>query len=271
MKIAVCYSGMFRNLNETLHNHRNSIFSKYDCDIYMSFWDVYGVGAFNSRYQSNSRKTFVFEENKFIESDVNDDTIRQEDIDYVLNELKPVHLELEKFSEFEPFFQSKEILMNKVFKEDHNWLPHLVNVMSMYYKIYRSNELVRVYGNGKKYDCILRFRSDLMFVEAYDIKILQPKENTIYINNWGTYQDSHYNDMILYGDEIGMKKYADMYFHLERVWREIGRSAGNEHLLAHYLKTIPDVNINRETAIEHHKVFKGDIKTRAGHYHPDKN
>jgi hypothetical protein len=50
MKIAVCYSGMFRNFTETVENHIKHLYSKYDCDVYFSFWDVYGDGGFNSHY-----------------------------------------------------------------------------------------------------------------------------------------------------------------------------------------------------------------------------
>ena len=150
MRVAVCYSGMFRNFNETIENHKEHLFSKYDCDVYFSFWDVYGDGGFTSKYSTSKRKTWDFKTNQFIETEVSNDKILQSDIDDVLTRLNPVKYEFEEFSNFEPLFNAKSELMNLVYKEKHDWLPHLPNIMSMYYKVYRCNYLVKY--SGREYD-----------------------------------------------------------------------------------------------------------------------
>jgi len=263
MKVAVCYSGMFRNFNETVDNHIQHLYSKYDCDVYFSFWDVYGDGGFNSKYTSNKRKTWDFEKSEFYETKVHDDKILQLDIDNIIKKINPVRYEFEEFSKFEHLFESKDELMNQIYGEKIDWLPHLTNIMSMYYKIYRCNNLI----SSGNYDCVLRMRSDLMFHE-FGLDLFKPKSNTININEWGSSQQS-YQDMIIYGDQIGMNKLSKLYFNLERVWNEIGRGNSNEHVLYHYLNTI-DVNINMDTSIDFYKSNRGDILRMAGHYMPKK-
>lgn len=266
MKVAVCYSGMFRNFNETIENHKEHLLSKYDCDVYFSFWDVYGDGGFTSKYSTNKRKTWDFKTDTFIETEVINDKILQSDIDDVIERLNPVRYEIEEFSKFGPLFESKDKLMNEVYREELDFLPHLPNIMSMYYKIYRCNYLMKY--SGREYDCVLRMRSDLMFND-FGLELLPPEPNTVNIDNWGSF-DKSYQDMIIYGDSIGMGKLARLYFNLERIWHEGGRKSSNEHVLYHYLNTI-DVNINMDSSIEFYKVNRGILDSMAGHYMPKIN
>lgn len=263
MKIAVCYSGMFRNFTETVENHIKHLYSKYDCDVYFSFWDVYGEGGFNSHYAVNKRKTWDFKTNQFIETEVSDDKILQQDIDLILEKTNPVKYEFQDFSKFSPLFNAKAELMDYVYGEKHDWLPHLPNIMSMYYKIYRCNYLVKY--SGRQYDCVLRMRSDLMFKD-FGLELLKPEMNTINVNSWGSGNES-YQDMLIYGDTIGMGKLSRLYFNLERIWHEKNRNTANENVLYHYLNTI-DVNINLDTEIEFYKTNRGQTDIMAGHYLP---
>ena len=265
MRVAVCYSGMFRNFNETIENHKEHLFSKYDCDVYFSFWDVYGDGGFTSKYSTNKRKTWDFKTNQFIETEVTNDKILQSDIDDVLTRLNPVKYEFEEFSNFEPLFNAKSELMNLVYKEEHDWLPHLPNIMSMYYKVYRCNYLVKY--SGREYDCVLRLRPDLMFHD-FGLELLKPETNTININSWGSFE-KNYQDMFIYGDTISMGKLSRLYFNLEKIWHEAGRKSGNEHVLYYYLNNVTDVNINMDTSIEFYKVNRGQLGSMAGYYLPN--
>ena len=52
MKIAVCYSGMFRNFQNSVDNHIEHLISKYDCDIYLSFWDTHGFNVVTTKFDS---------------------------------------------------------------------------------------------------------------------------------------------------------------------------------------------------------------------------
>jgi hypothetical protein len=252
---------MFRNFTETVDNHIKHLYSKYDCDVYFSFWDVYGDGGFNSKYNTNKRITWDFENNKFYETEVSNDKILQQDIDLILEKTKPLKYGFEEFSNFSRLFNSKSELMDCVYNEKHEWLPHLVNVMSMYYKIYKCNELVK--HSGREYDIVLRMRSDIMFRD-FGLKLTKPEKNTININSWGSTIES-YQDMIFYGDSIGMDKLSKLYFNLERVWHEKNRRISNEHILYTYLNII-DVNINLDSVIEFYKVNRGQINLMAGHY-----
>ena len=51
---------MFRNFNETIENHMEHLYSKYDCDIYLNFWDVFGYGVQPySKYTSKNHYRFT--------------------------------------------------------------------------------------------------------------------------------------------------------------------------------------------------------------------
>jgi hypothetical protein len=264
MKVAVCYSGMFRNFNETIENHMEHLYSKYDCDIYFSFWDVYGDGGFTSKYTLDKRTTWDFKTDKFYETEVSNDKISQSDIDDVIKRLNPVRYEFQDFSKFGPLFNSKSELLDHVYGEVHDWLPHLPNIMSMYYKIYRCNYLVKY--SGREYDCVLRMRSDLMFHD-FGLELLKPEPNTININSWGSFRES-YQDMLIHGDMIGMGKLARLYFNLEKIWHESGRKSANEKVLHYYLNEICDANINTDSSIEFYKVNRGNLDSMADHYIP---
>ena len=267
MKIAVCYSGMFRSINSTFKNHVETLFKNHDCDFYFSFWDVYGEGGFNSKYSTTKRNTWDFEKQMFFETEVGYDKISQSDIDELINKINPVRYEFHNFDEYEPLFDAKAELMDKVYGKKHSWLPHLQNVMSMYYKIYSCNNLVK--NTGKEYDCVLRLRSDLIFRGDEENLLFTPKPNTVCINSWGTFNEN-YQDMIIYGDMIGMDKLSNLFFDLENIWKKLGRDASNESLLHHYLNKI-DVNINLDTHINFYKIYKGEINIVGGHYDPLKN
>ena len=263
LKVAVCYSGMFRNFTETVDNHIKHLYSKYDCDIYFSFWDVYGDGGFNSKYNTNKRTIWDFENNKFYETEVSNDKISQSDIDYILNKTNPIKYEFEEFSKFEPIFNEKKETLDKIFNRTHDWLPHLQNIMSFYYKIHRCTDLVK---NSKiSYDSILRIRTDIMF-HSFGLELNKPNKNTININPWGSFRES-YQDNIYHGDEIAMYKLSNLYFNLEKIWHEVGREQSNEHILYHYLNNI-DVNINMENSIQFFKVYRGETDKMGGHYLP---
>lgn len=209
MKIAVCYSGMFRNFQNNVDNHIEHLISKYDCDVYLSFWDVYGFSSF-------STKTF----NK--PNDIILEQIKNE----ILNKIHPKKFEFEPYSELDGFF---ELEGNKY--RDSTEPPFCKNILSMYYKIKRCGKLVE--HSGINYDLILRLRGDILFTE--DLILQSPKENTIYSPIKSSWSQSM-NDQLIYGNKEVMGIYHDLYNKLPEIWLNLGANSAPEALLFRHME-----------------------------------
>ena len=208
MKIAICYSGMFRNFQKNVDNHIEHLISKYDCDVYLSFWDVYGFGAVN------------------IKSSIEDnDYITEQDKEEILSKLKPKNFEFESYNELENFFD----LEGKKYDES-GFAPFCKNVLSMYYKIQKCGEMVK--NSGIDYDLILRLRGDVFFNE--DLILQLPKENTVYHPERASWTKAM-NDQLGYGNKEVMYIYYDLYNKLPEIWTKGTSRGAPEHYLYHHM------------------------------------
>jgi hypothetical protein len=221
MKIAVCYSGMFRNFQNSVDNHIEHLISKYDCDVYLSFWDIHGFNVVTTKFDS-----------------IPNDNIDIGSKNEILKKLNPENFEFEPFSQLENFFESE----GKKYR-DSNQPPFCKNILSMYYKINRCGEMVK--DSNVDYDLILRLRSDILFSE--DLILQLPKENTIYSpikSSW----DQSMNDQIIYGNKEVMSIYHNLYNKLPEIWMGWVSHATPEALLFNHMEknniTMVSQNIN---------------------------
>ena len=242
MKVAVCYSGMLRGFEDFIKNHHDFLLSKYDCDIYLNFWDVYGYGVQPySKYTSKNHYRFTgfHGENKnkievipITESELIDDETK----DRIISKLKPKDFVFDSFVSMEPFFEEKEKYFYKRWDLDSMslQLPSLLmmNVMGMYYRIYKCGEMVQ--NSGVKYDIVVRNRTDTTFTS--ELILQKPEPNTIYTNSVQSWPEA-VNDTLLYGNMDVMWKYQKMYLDLFSLWDEVAVWNSAEHLLYKYLKT----------------------------------
>ena len=209
MKIAVCYSGMFRNFQNNVDNHIEHLISKYDCDIYLSFWDAHGFNIVTTKFDS-----------------IPNDGVDTESKNKILKKLNPKNFEFELYPELENFFESE----GKKYRDSEH-PPFCKNILSMYYKINRCGEMVN--DSNVDYDLILRLRSDILFSE--DLILQLPKENTIYSpikSSW----DQSMNDQIIYGNKEVMGIYHNLYNKLPEIWMGWVSHATPEALLFHHMK-----------------------------------
>ena len=209
MKIAICYSGMFRNFQNNVDNHIEHLISKYDCDIYLSFWDSYGFGSFQDKLIS-----------KHI--DIIPEQVKGE----ILNKLHPKNFEFESYDEMDIFFESEG---NKYGDSEHP--PFCKNILSMYYKINRCGEMVK--DSGINYDLILRLRGDILFTE--DLILQLPKENIVYSPIQGSWPQSM-NDQLIYGNEKVMSIYHDLYDKLPEIWLSWSTDVAPEAILFRHME-----------------------------------
>lgn len=210
MKIAVCYSGMFRNFQNNVDNNIKHLISKYNSDVYLSFWDIYGFDTFRTK--------FDIKNNDEILEDVKED---------VLNKLNPKNFEFELYSKLNDFFEEEG---NK-YKHSTNPPPYCKNVLSMWYKVEKCGKMVE--DSGINYDVIIRLRSDISFNS--DLILQQPKENTIYSPLQGSWNSSM-NDQIAYGNKEVMYIYHDMYNKLDNIWLNWSTNVAPESILYRHME-----------------------------------
>lgn len=191
MKIAICYSGMFRSFLTSAKNHKKMIYGKYDCDIYASLWDVIGHGGVFKRYD-------------FDQGDI----VSKEDKEKLLSILNFKAIEFENFKDYQ---DSLPVYMNEMVYQ-----PNPKNVLSMYYKIKKAGEMVK--SSGIRYDLVIRMRTDILFGEPLEIEE-NIDCNTLYTPFNGSWGDSSVGDQFFYGVPEVMSKVYKLYDDLKELWK----------------------------------------------------
>ena len=138
MKIALCFSGHMRDLNET-KGFWTKLIKKYDIDVYASFWDI--------------------------ENEELGDTIKEFEKVY-----SPKRLEVESYKIFKESTQdiaSLNIQSPNVIAEQFRNTSKSFGQLSMYYKVWRCNLLSKQLGVD--YDLVIRARIDTVLDENFEI------------------------------------------------------------------------------------------------------
>jgi hypothetical protein len=134
---------------------------------------VYGHGSVAKRYDSN-----------------NHDKISEADIQHVIQACNPKKINFESFSVYE-----EQIISNNRFVNKSSGQPHPKNVLSMFYKIKKTYEMVN--GSNIVYDVIVRMRADTLFETPVNL-VNNICENTVYVNDNGSWSNETVSDTFCY-------------------------------------------------------------------------
>jgi hypothetical protein len=183
MKVAVCYSGFMRTFPKVFDNHYNMLLKNYDCDLYFSFWDVWGNGSLWKHDYTDS------------------DVVTDEDKKQILELYKPKEYEFESQTEFGR-------ILDEMLKNNVREFPYCSNILSMHYKI---NKVVNMVDkSGVDYDIVLRIRTDHNFIKPFKFK--ETKKDIFYTSTWPVRcNGTGMNDQVAYSDLDTMKKYAGFF------------------------------------------------------------
>ena len=248
MKVAICYSGMIRGFLKNIENHQKFLLSKYDCDVYLSFWDVYGFGYLPfSRYKSDKHIRFNMEKNiceviPIIQSDLIEDEVKNE----IIKKINPTNYIFVNLKLYEPILSEREQpLMDRYnYTETGCSIGQLLvwNTMSGYYRINKCWEMVE--SSGVKYDVVVRMRPDSILEN--DVILQSPEDEVIYSNKYASWGDDTVNDSLLYGNMRSMKIYSNLHHNLIDVLHKThGPGQAAEHLLYVHL-TGEGLKINKD-------------------------
>lgn len=207
MKVALCFSGNIRDLDETKTFWLDFI-EKYDADVYASFWDV-------ENFETN-------------------DTINNFEKIYT-----PKRLEIENYEVFKKttqdiasYYINPPVEMGKFVDVVTRPFGHL----PMYYKVWRANLLTKQLGI--EYDLVIRARTDIVLDEKFELKKnnylnvpMGKVSNYVFTNNFGM------NDCFAYAIPKIMDYYSFIYLKLMEYVNEGHYAFPPEHLLSvHFSK-----------------------------------
>jgi hypothetical protein len=138
MKVALCFSGNIRDLNET-KEFWTQLIKKYDMDVYASFWDI---------------------ENQELGDTINN----------FLTIYTPKKFEIENYKAFKETTQDLASLNIHPSPTLMGFLQEASKAfgqLSMYYKVWKCNMLSKQLGI--EYDLVIRARTDTVFDDKLDI------------------------------------------------------------------------------------------------------
>lgn len=187
MKIAFCFSGIARSIEKT-KDQWLSIMDGYDVDVYGSFWD------FNDRNEPDAKEKFV-------------------------EIYKPKQIEVENFQSFNEttlnMFRENLTIPFELNQFTQTYVYNL-NVVSMFYKIWRANMLANV-GN---YDIVVRCRTDLFPKDKVDFQIndmLNLPVGFTWIQHWKN--SGGPSDLFAYGNKQVMNFYSSIFMFMSHYHR----------------------------------------------------
>lgn len=196
-RIAVCLSGFVRDF-------RRHVWSVADYDVFISTWDrVRGIDTA---------------------------TITEQDLDIY----KPKGLEVEPFSMQEGFKQM-EVRYPVRYKCTRGGLRRGSDSLSMFYKIWRANELKRQYElkYDFKYDIVVRARTDRPI--RFPLDKFEPERGIHIPYRYGRFGGNNWmHDQIAFGTSELMDGYSDCYQHMPDYLNAKARWV-NECIIHHHL------------------------------------
>lgn len=220
MRIAICLSGMPRNIQNSYQWLKESVLDVLDAnnlswDIFVRMWGK------------------------------NDD----EDILELLKTYKPIVVEFEEWNTKNDETTSK--LGWEIFKEHKFEIEPRASCLGQFYNIFQCNNLKNKYElfASERYDICIRIRTELKFNNPLDIKELEIINNCsqpiIFLRQGPNPNHIHwYKDNFAIGNKKGMDIYADCINHLLQV-SKLTRVSTAELILRNWL------DLNKNLLVKH--------------------
>ena len=168
MKIALIIYGFVRDIEQSYKEHKFFL-DNYDCDIYISTWNILGKKKWAKVYGDKSTdwtdyKTLL-------------------DVDKLLSLFKPNAYEIENIDDFNNKYD--DTFINNYLKEFNftSYSRCKNSVIGQYYRINSLWNLFNANKNHTHYDLIVRSRFDNKFPTKINLNNII-KDNSIYVTNW---------------------------------------------------------------------------------------
>lgn len=224
-RIAICFSGQLRTWKNCYQNY-NKLFTT-DCDVFCHFWDY------------NTKPNWL--------ADSTPDYLTKQDIDDVIEVLKPKKFLLETYRPVKPISPTQIITY-------HGYL-------SQFYGIMRAARLKKQYEieNDIQYDLVVRSRYDNYYVSKVSDSYEIVRPNTMHGFHFGWDKEEkvgRVGDMFWFADSETYDLIADFYLNIWKINPRLIKYKDNqppEMVFFHYIKKC---NINIQINHWDIKVFR---------------
>lgn len=231
MRIAILFSGHFRNFDKLVQNFSEKLLylrENHKVDLFFSLWNTTDCLISWGKPETDIVPVLT-------------------DI-WSLQILNPAAIEIENYRDVCENFWTRNFYDNfdeNRYREiaEEKMGRHTLFAIPQLYKIWKCNELKNRFAklNNISYDLVIRYRTNLLALDKFpDFK---PESNTIYGINERC--DLTISDMVLAGNEISMKYYADIYNNLRLILNNISLKnflPGTERILYEWLICINNLD-----------------------------
>jgi hypothetical protein len=205
MKVAVILTGHCRDFDKTFDTFKNSIFDKYNTDVYFNTWDV-NQSSVNREVNGHFNLP-----NRYVDTSI------------LLEKLKP-YLKNYNFESWENYeknrFPNISFLdrPDDVFKTNERAIYHgsfwVERLRDQWWMVQRAWKLI---PNPYEYDVIYRVRFDMLihYIQFKKAKFVVPKSE-VEFHKIGT----NWSDHMAYGEPDSMEKYCNMFDHIETIYKD---------------------------------------------------
>jgi len=204
MNVAICLSGAIKFVDNGLHTI-NKISSLYNTKLFIHSWEIEDFINFNSH--SLSIRNVSLSNGNFSYYDHYENNM--------FDKYKYENISIERYEDKQKYFQD---IFNNI-KFDIYEQRHDLGVLSMFYSIYKSNELKVQYEkkNNIKFDCVIRIRSDSLI--RNDLILTEYNMNNLNIPNGGDW--GGLNDQFAFGNSDVMNLYSETFNNIKKIKRSM--------------------------------------------------
>ncbi|ADO67305.1 hypothetical protein crov272 [Cafeteria roenbergensis virus] len=228
MKVALCFSGGIRNLEDNYKSIKHCLIDPLNADVFIHGW-YFKVNELNNIHKMYKKKET--EQNK------------------VLILLKPKKYKFENYDinkENEMINHFDITKIKEKYKNNSNLCQLYPNTCGMFYSIYQSNKLKKEYEkeNNFTYDIVIRCRPDFEYYTPLNYQVLQlVKENNILLPLDNYAFVTQQCDKFAIGTSKTMDNYSDLILYILKYEKKYpndfwdGPNILNKHLFIKNIKT----------------------------------
>lgn len=199
-RVAVVLSGHLRVAEKTYKTFIKQVGQEnYNkMDVFCYFWSTMGAPQVRDRQHDNSINNIPTESKLgFIHDVIKPKVLKIVDYNSVVGQIK-------QYSEQAKISQKEK---------DGFYGNHLVDFISMLYGNNEVKNLLEKYeqDNNFKYDCIIRSRTDIVWLDKLDYRSLNMKDSTCFTPNIAFHYHNGCNDQVAIGNSQVIKSYLSLY------------------------------------------------------------
>lgn len=208
MKIALCFSGQPRSLEEGyIYHEKNLLALNHNLDVFIHTW--YDPSLVGQAFEYSTQE-------------VNVKSYQEESVSRIFKLYKPVSIKIEKPKNFiaEQGYKKSSEGWDSTTKEAKAVRTN--NIFSQFYSIYQANRLKKEHEVEQNfvYDVCVRSRFDFALNVGIKFDELPFEKEVLYVPDLKLGNNPHFNDQFAFGGSRAMDKYSNIYLNCDKFFDE---------------------------------------------------